>query len=209
MPDLSHMRSTGKQLLRQLATLALIAAVLWGVLLLDAIIASMSSFRVSEFGIRPREWRGLTGILTAPLLHLDATHLMRNLPPLLMLGWLVMLEGIARFWRATALIAAVSGIAVWVFGQSHANYLGSSAVAFGYLSHVLMRAWITRRMAWIIAAAAALILFGGMALTFFEWSTGTSLHAHLLGFAAGILSAVVLHKKRSILDALPSSHQSD
>ena len=41
---------------------------------------------LQRFGVRPREWQGLVGILLAPLLHADFFHLLANTLPLLVLG---------------------------------------------------------------------------------------------------------------------------
>src|SRR5664279_4599462 len=41
---------------------------------------------LESFGIRPRQWIGLPGIMVAPLLHADFSHLIANTLPLLVLG---------------------------------------------------------------------------------------------------------------------------
>ncbi len=152
------------------------------------------------WGIQPRTIRGFAGIFLAPWQHQDSAHLWHNLWPFLVLGWLVMWEGIARFGRATLNITMLSGSVVWLLGQSHANYIGSSALVFGYLGYVMMRAWVTRRTIWIIVGLLALILFGGLMQMFLQWNTTVSWLGHVSGFIAGMIAASAMHRPRSFLD---------
>jgi membrane associated rhomboid family serine protease len=41
---------------------------------------------LQRYGVRPRQWIGLPGVLAAPLLHADFTHLIANSVPLAVLG---------------------------------------------------------------------------------------------------------------------------
>ncbi len=175
----------------QLATLLGISAVLW--------LLQVSGLG-SQWGIQPRTGRGLVGILLAPWQHQDSTHLWHNLPPLIVLAWLVMWEGLARFWKATLIIALLSGLTVWLLGQSHANYIGSSALVFGYLGYAMMRAWVSRRPVWIIVGLAAMILFGGLLQMFLQWNATVSWLGHVSGFIAGMIAASAMHRPRSFLD---------
>jgi len=184
-------RSQIKALAQQLMTMLIISLAMGLVLLLEP---------GNQWGIQPRTSWGLLGILLAPWQHENRAHFWHNLPPFLMLGWLVMLESIARFWRVTLLITLLSGLTVWLLGQSHANYLGSSALVFGYLGYVLMRAWVSRRTHWIIAGVVALILFGGLMQLFLKWNATVSWLGHVSGFIAGMIAASRLHRPRSFLD---------
>jgi len=62
-----------------------VLGLLWVVQLINA----LNGDRLVRFGIRPRQVDGLTGIVTAPFLHGDASHLFANSVPLLVMGWLV------------------------------------------------------------------------------------------------------------------------
>ena len=55
-------------------------ALLWMILLLG------QGLDLEQFGVRPRDWHGLIGILAAPLLHGGFKHLLDNSIPLVVVG---------------------------------------------------------------------------------------------------------------------------
>ena len=59
--------------------LAILVALLWGIELVNLAM----NHGLNEWGIRPREARGLPGILFAPFLHNGINHLVLNTVPLL------------------------------------------------------------------------------------------------------------------------------
>ena len=70
-----------RQLIESHAYLALgFVALLWMILLLG------QGLDLEQFGVRPRDWHGLVGILAAPLLHGGFKHLLDNSIPLVVVG---------------------------------------------------------------------------------------------------------------------------
>src|ERR1700712_1819136 len=88
--------------------------------------SAMSYSLDPRFGIVPRTWDGLTGILSAPLLHGSWGHLLSNLLPLLIFGFLIMLGTARQFVAVTALVWLVSGLGVWLFGPGDSATVGAS-----------------------------------------------------------------------------------
>ena len=76
----------------QILILATLVGLMWGLEILDVFV-----FRhgLDSFGILPRNVIGLRGILFAPFLHGGFGHLMANTVPLIVLGWLIMAQGMA------------------------------------------------------------------------------------------------------------------
>jgi membrane associated rhomboid family serine protease len=88
---------------------------------------------LERFGVRPREWAGLPGILFAPLLHGGFGHLAANSLPLLVLG-----TGMSYLYPNSALKVFPSvylgpGIAVWLFGRSSVH-VGASGLVYGLVT---------------------------------------------------------------------------
>lgn len=97
-------------------------------------------------GIEPRTGDGLWGILFAPILHGDWTHLTANTVPALVLGFLVLLSsGITRGIVATAVIWVVAGVGTWLFAGSGENHIGASSLIFGWLTYLIIRGIFTRK----------------------------------------------------------------
>ena len=192
-------QSLARQTLGHLGMLGVLVGVLWLSEALDVALRWISDWQLDVYGIRPRRLGGLPGIVLAPLLHADFAHLAANTVPLAVLGGLVLVEGAARFWQTTLIIVIVGGLPVWLFGRSDAVYIGASGLAFGYLGYVLMRAWVSRKAAWIIVALGASAVYGGLLLGFLRWVPGVSWLGHVSGFAAGILAAALLHRRERVV----------
>ena len=82
------------------AVLALVGVV-WVVSVVDIVLGGA----LNRFGIVPRDLSALPGIAFAPFLHTGFAHLASNTVPLLVLGAMVALRGVAAFWWCTTLVA--------------------------------------------------------------------------------------------------------
>src|SRR4051812_22161097 len=96
---LANEPSRAAQARRGLLTLVSFTAVLWLILLVDLATGGVMNYL---FGNIPRRLEGLDGVLFAPLLHADFNHLASNSLPLIVLGFLVFLEGVRRFVAVAA-----------------------------------------------------------------------------------------------------------
>ena len=157
----------------------------------------------SEFLVYQREavQAGELGRLaTAHFSHSDGAHLAWNLIALLILGSLLELrEGALRMMLF--LLAGVFSVNLYIAGASQLTaYCGLSGVLNALLAGVLAsyyREPALRKLVSLTAAAAVLKIFieisGGHALlTQTAWPSVP--HAHLWGFAGGLLLAACLHR---------------
>lgn len=163
---------------------------------------------VWEHGIRPRQIEGLDGIVLAPLLHADFTHLYSNSVPLILLGTFVLAAGTRRFLWSTLLIAGVSGVGVWLVGDPHTVVVGASGVVFGYLGLLLARGVIERRWWHIWVGLIVGLLYGWQIVGVLPYAVGprVSWEGHLFGFVGGVLAAVLfraLPPRRAPLESEP------
>ncbi len=83
-------RSIFSEFKQQIQILLTVVAILWAIEIADWLI--FRGVLDQWFGIRPHRLSGLWGILFAPFLHGDFTHLLANTVPLVSLGWLIMLR---------------------------------------------------------------------------------------------------------------------
>ncbi|HEY2793792.1 MAG TPA: rhomboid family intramembrane serine protease, partial [Micromonosporaceae bacterium] len=144
--------------------------------------------------IVPHHISGLDGIVFAPFLHVSFVHLYSNAIPLLLTGTFVLAAGGKRFLWITLLIALVSGIGVWIFGDGPT--IGASGVIFGYLGYLFLRGLIERNW-WNIAVALLVGLLFGTAITgVLPGDEQISWQGHLFGFIGGLIAAVVFRKQR-------------
>lgn len=159
-------------------------------------------YRLDQYGIEPRSWSGLWGVLTAPLLHGSWGHLWSNLVPLVIMGVLIMLSGVRQFVAVTVLVWLVSGLGVWLISPAGSVTVGASGIVFGWLAFLIVRGIWTRTWQHILLGLVLLALYGGL-----FWSgivqvaaadiTGVvtvSWQAHLFGAIGGVLAAFLVAK---------------
>jgi membrane associated rhomboid family serine protease len=147
-------------------------------------------------GIEPHRISGLDGIIFAPLLHGSFEHLVANSVPLILMGTFVLAAGTVRFLLSTGVIAIISGLGVWFFGQSGTITVGASGVIFGYLGVLFMRGLVERSW-WNIAVGVLIgLLYGWQLIGVLPTDERISWQAHLFGFLGGLFAAVLFRRRR-------------
>lgn len=152
------------------------------------LIAACSAKAAQAFAVVPRTAGGLVGLVTAPFIHTNFSHLAANLPPFLVLGALVLQRGESRFLEVALIIAGMQGVLLWLLGRK-AAHVGMSGVIFGFLGYLLALAWYTRATPDLLAAAGVLIFYGGMLAGVAPARGPTSWEGHLFGLLAGFATA--------------------
>jgi membrane associated rhomboid family serine protease len=147
-------------------------------------VMALSPTAAAALAITPRTPRGLIGVITAPFVHANWAHLLANLPPFLVLGWLVLARKESQFLTTVSIITAAQGILLWLFGRK-AAHVGMSGVIFGFLGWLLGLAWFTRATADLVVATGVLIFYGSMLVGVAPVRKGTSWEGHLFGLIAG------------------------
>lgn len=151
---------------------------------------------LNRFGIVPRSYEGLRGILFAPFLHGSVAHLVANSISLLVLGWLVLaFAGRRRFYWVSAAAALGAGLCAWMLGAPGSVHIGASGVIFGYLGYLMLSGWFARRFWPFLVSAGVTAMWGGMVLGVLPGQIGISWQAHLGGFIGGVWAAKRLHAK--------------
>ncbi|MEZ0367078.1 rhomboid family intramembrane serine protease [Mycobacterium sp. pUA109] len=194
------------------ATILSFVALLYVVELVDQV----TDHDLDANGIRPLEADGLWGILFAPLLHADWSHLISNTFPLLVLGFLMTLAGLSRFLWATAIVWIVGGFGTWLIGNVGAcrfesDHIGASGLIFGYLAFLIVFGWLIRRVWDIVTGLVVLFAYGGIlvgAVPVLDKCHGVSWQGHLCGALAGVLAAYLLsgpeRKQRALKKSRPA-----
>ncbi|MBE9182010.1 rhomboid family intramembrane serine protease [Oculatella sp. LEGE 06141] len=161
-------------------------AVLWGLELFDTLILRGA---LNRFGIRPRTFRGLQGVLLAPLLHGNLRHLATNTLPLITLAWFIMLRDINAFIIVTAVVWLISGLGVWLFGSARSNHIGASGIVFGYFGFLLLRGYFERDLVSLAFSGLVAFFYGGLIWGVLPIRRGVSWLGHAFGFGSGVFAA--------------------
>lgn len=164
----------------------MVVAFLWAVYFLNYFLP----VDLRAFGIQPRHWQSLGGILLTPFLHGDFGHLLANSGALLVL--LVLL--FSYFWqtvvRTLAIIILGGGSLVWLCGPSHSVHIGASGVILGLIGFFLLSGYFRRGWKDIIVSAIVLFLYGGvLVMTLLDLRSHVSWSGHFFGLLSGMLAA--------------------
>jgi membrane associated rhomboid family serine protease len=167
-------------------------ALIWIVWLINATLFGGALF---AFGIRPREAAGLIGIPLHPLLHGDLAHVLHNSLGLLMFGTLLYLREESDFWIVTAIGTLLGGFGVWLLGRP-SIHIGASTVIFAYFGYLLSAGLFERRIGSLILSVVLFFGWGSILLGVLPLQRGISWEGHLFGFAAGVVAASLLARRR-------------
>ena len=179
---------------RPLGAALLMAVLLAGLWVLE-FFDQLSGERLDNFGIHAQELDGLPEIFTAPFLHAGWDHLISNSVPFFVLGFLVLLGGMAR-WALSSLISIVaSGLTAWLLTPANTIIVGASGLIFGWLAYLLARGLWSRRPGQVALAVVVLLVYGGLIWGVFPGNAGVSWQAHLGGAAGGVFAAWLLHRR--------------
>ncbi len=186
------MRESVRPARAALAMMALLAG-LW----LLEVVDQLSGNALDTYGILARELDGLPRILSAPFLHGGFDHLVSNTVPFAVLGFLVLLGGLAR-WLLSSLASMISsGLFAWALTPAGTVILGASGVVFGWLTYLLVRGVWSRRPGQVLLAVAVMLVYGGLIWGVLPGMAGVSWQAHLGGAVGGVLAARWLHRRPS------------
>src|SRR5438477_489561 len=149
---------------------------------------------LQRFGVRPREWQGLVGILLAPLLHADFFHLLANTLPLLVLGTVMLHLYPGSALRVLLAVYLGPGIAVWLFARDNVH-IGASGMAYGLVGYILVAGLIRRDRRAIAASLLVCFMYGALVWGLLPIEPGVSWETHLVAALIGIVLAIALRRR--------------
>ena len=128
-------------------------------------------------------------------------NLIANTIPVLVLGFLTLLSGLARGLAATAIIWIVGGMGTWLTGGEHTVHLGASVLIFGWITYLIAQGLFTRRLVHVLLGVAVLVVYGSALWGVLPTMPGVSWQGHLFGAVGGVLAAWALRPKRVVRPA--------
>jgi membrane associated rhomboid family serine protease len=171
-------------------------ALLWAI----EVVNALSGQRLDTYGITPREPGELLDIVPAAFLHVGFSHLASNSLPLLVLGFIAALRGIARYLAVALTITVISGLGVWLVSPAHSVTLGASGLIFGLFSYLVVRGFVDRRALDVVVGLVVGVLYGSILWGVLPTASGVSWQGHLFGLIGGV-AAAFLFRDRSLAPA--------
>lgn len=165
----------------------LICSVIW-------LLNTLFFLHLNQFGILPRSISHLSGILFAPFLHANLTHLMSNFVAFIVLGGLIGLQGTNRFLWLFAVQVVVTGSLVWLFARGGAAHIGMSGVIYSFWGFLLLYGLVRRQFMHLFISVGIFVIYGGLIYGVFPTQSHISFESHLLGGISGAVLGYYLAK---------------
>lgn len=161
------------------------------------------------YGIVPRNFIGIRGILFSPLFHSGWKHIINNSVPLAVLSFFAVL-----FYQRTAYLVIafgwiLTGVLVWLggnlfFGQAAGCHIGASGLVYLLASFVFFGGIIKKSKNLVAVSLIVVFLYGSMIWGVFpeellpqfykKGSNPVSWESHLSGAIVGLLFAFITRK---------------
>ena len=163
---------------------AILVFVLW----LVKVFELVGGFDFYYLGIYPRKITGLVGILLAPLIHANFSHLINNSIP-----FFFMLSAIFYFyqkvaWRVLIVSYLFTGAVVWILARP-SYHIGASGLIYSFGSFLFFSGIIRSNINLLAISLLVSFLYGSMVWGIFPYRPDMSWESHLTGMVIGLMLA--------------------
>ena len=175
--------------LKSLKFSAIILIIIWSVKLFEIVF----DYNFTEYGVLPRNFNGLTGILFSPLIHSDVNHLLSNSLPVIILCLLIFnfYSQIAK--KIFIYLYFISGLWLWCIGRE-SFHIGASGLIYAMASFLFFSGILRKNSQLSAVALLVIFIYGGLFWGLFPIDKNVSWEGHLTGFIAGILVSFICRK---------------
>lgn len=139
---------------------------------------------LTHYGLVPRSYDHLIGILTHPFIHGSWGHLISNMMSFSVLAFLVSRSGLSRFFAIFALCWAGSSLGTWIMGRE-SYHIGLSGIIYGLWGYLLVYAIMYRSLKSIVIAIIVMFLYGSFVWGLLPLHEGVSYEGHIFGGLSG------------------------
>jgi len=152
-----------------------------------------TSFDLGSLGILPRTISGLIGIILAPLIHGNVSHLISNTFPLLFLAGTVYYFYTKIAYRVFFEGYFFTNTLVWIFGRPF-YHIGASGLVYSLASFLIFYGLFKRDALSIVISAIVILAYGSLIYGIFPQNYSVSWESHLMGAIVGFGSAYRLSR---------------
>ena len=144
--------------------------------------------RFVKYGVLPRTFEGLKGVLLSPFIHSDWKHLTNNALPLF-----VLISTLGFFYKGIAKEVflwswLMSGLWLWAIGRP-SFHIGASGLLYALASFLFFSGFIRKHTKLMAISMFVVFLYGGMVWGIFPMKKHISWEGHLAGALVGLTLA--------------------
>ncbi len=143
----------------------------------------------TKYGILPRDFVGLRGILFSVFIHGDFNHLVNNSLPILILG-----GSLFYFYKEVALRVFIislfsSALYTWISART-SYHIGASGLVYALFGFLLISGFIRRNNSLIAISFLVAFIYGSLVWGILPWNKGISWEGHFWGLFIGLVLAI-------------------
>lgn len=151
-------------------------------------------YQFHRLGLLPRNVYGLLGLFTAPVLHINGTHIVSNTVPLLFLGAMLF-----YFYQREARLVFLSSyfitnVLVWLFARP-VMHVGASGIIYGMAFFLVLSGLLRKNVKSLIIAIVVVLVYSGLFLGLITDLSIVSYEMHIAGAIVGTLVALYTNSK--------------
>ena len=139
-----------------------------------------------EYGVLPRQYSGIKGIIFSPFIHKDMKHLLNNSVPILILG-----SSLCFFYKKNykiifPLLFIMSGVFLWCLGRMNLH-IGASGIVYALASFIFFSGIISKNKNLSALSLIIIFIYGSLFWGLLPTHQEISWEGHLSGFISGMI----------------------
>lgn len=151
-------------------------------------------FRLNDFGIKPKTFKGLRGVFFSPFIHSGISHLYHNTIPLFVLSTALFFFYKPIAWRIIFYGIVLSGFLTWSIGRP-SYHIGASGVIYVLVSFLFFKGVFVKHYRLVALSLLIIFLYGSMIWHVLPMEEGISWEGHLSGLITGVVLAIVFRSQ--------------
>ncbi len=144
-------------------------------------------------GIYPQKLQGLSGIITAPLVHADIKHLFDNSIPVFFLSLALFYFYREVSYQVFFLSYLSTGLLVWLVGRE-AYHIGASGIIYSLAAFLFVSGILRKNRNLLAISLLVTFLYGSMIWGLLPYDYKISWESHLMGAITGVALAFIYRK---------------
>lgn len=158
--------------------------VCWGIFLVD----QDSAGELKKWGLKPREWSGLVGIISMHFLHSDFEHILNNTWAFLVLSGYLFYFYRSIAFRVFPRMLLLAGLLLWLGGRD-GNHIGASLAIYAMASFLFFSGIFRGSIPLMAVSSLVVFSYGSMFWGIFPIKPEMSWEGHLSGGISGLIMA--------------------